>query len=306
MADLIQTLQQAGFKGDALRTAYAIAMRESGGRTQAYNPDRSTGDDSYGLFQINMLGNLGADRRSRYGLKSNSDLYDPLTNASVAYKMSKGGTDFGAWGLGPNAYRSGAGFDTIKKWYESFPGAVAPSVRTGVSAPAPVAAADTGAQDRRKAIVNALLAGDDNAFFSALASSASKPAMPKPKRSLYSNAPDAAPVPKGMIVTSKGWKGSHVTDGLDLNKGSKTAGDIMAAPGTPVGAPESGTVFRWGSAQGGEALYFRGDSGKVYWMGHIDNRAPVGTKVRKDQVIASVSADHPAPHLHIDAVGGWQ
>lgn len=267
-------------------------MRESGGRSQAYNPDRSTGDDSYGLFQINMLGGLGPDRRSRYGLKSNSDLYDPLTNASVAYRMSKGGTDFGAWGLGPNAYRSGAGFNTIKKWYDSFPGAVPPA-QTGAPA-----AAVAGAQDRRKAIVNALLAGDDTAFFSALATPVSSPAAKG------GNDSDSAAYPKGTILTSKGWKGSHVTDGLDLNHGSKTAGDIMARPGTPVGAPESGTVFRWGSAQGGEALYFRGDSGKVYWLGHIDSRVPVGTRVRRNQVIARVSSDHAAPHLHIDAVGG--
>lgn len=172
--DLISTLQRAGFKGDALRTAYAIGMRESGGRPEAYNPNRSTGDDSYGLFQINMLGNLGADRRRRYGLQSNSDLYDPLTNASVAYKLSKGGTDFGAWGIGPNAYRSGAGFDTIKRWYDSFPGAVPP-----VSSPAPVSApvvAKPSAQSlsRRQAIVSALLSDNDDAFFSAILSPAAE------------------------------------------------------------------------------------------------------------------------------------
>jgi len=102
---LIQTLKAAGFKGEALKTAWAIAKRESGGRPEAYNPDRSTGDDSYGLFQINMLGDLGPSRRKSYGLKSNKDLLDPATNARVAYAMSKGGTDFGAWGIGPNAYR---------------------------------------------------------------------------------------------------------------------------------------------------------------------------------------------------------
>jgi cell wall-associated NlpC family hydrolase len=102
---LVATLQKAGFKGEALKTAWAIAKRESGGRATAYNPNRGTGDDSYGLFQINMLGNLGPARRKQYGLKSNEDLYDPATNARVAYAMSKGGTDFGAWGYGPNRYR---------------------------------------------------------------------------------------------------------------------------------------------------------------------------------------------------------
>jgi cell wall-associated NlpC family hydrolase len=35
--------------------------------------------------------------------------------------MSKGGKDFGAWGIGPNAYRQGAGMETIKKYYDQFP-----------------------------------------------------------------------------------------------------------------------------------------------------------------------------------------
>jgi hypothetical protein len=37
--------------------------------------------------------------------------------------MSKGGEDFGAWGIGPNAYRSGAGMSTLKRLYE-YPGIV--------------------------------------------------------------------------------------------------------------------------------------------------------------------------------------
>lgn len=122
--NLIQILRKAGFTGDALKTAYGIAMRESHGNPAAYNGDSSTGDRSFGLFQINMLGNLGPSRRQQYGLKSNEQLLDALTNARVAYRLSKGGKDFGAWGIGPNAYRSGAGFDTIAKYVNQFPGAV--------------------------------------------------------------------------------------------------------------------------------------------------------------------------------------
>jgi hypothetical protein len=105
---------------------------------------------------------------------------------------------------------------------------------------------------------------------------------------------------KGVLVTSKGWKPTHVTDGLGW--GTKTAADIMAAPGTPVGAPESGTVVRLGSAQGGQSMYFKGDSGKTYWLGHIDGEysLPPGTHVRGNDVLSRVSSDHAAPHLHID------
>jgi cell wall-associated NlpC family hydrolase len=97
-------------------------MRESGGRPDAFNGNVGTGDRSYGLFQINMLGNLGPARLKQYGLANNEALLDPATNARVAYQMSKGGTDFGAWGVGPNAYRSGAGYNTLK--FDGWPGGV--------------------------------------------------------------------------------------------------------------------------------------------------------------------------------------
>ncbi len=97
-------LRQAGFRGDALRTAYAVALAESGGRPTAHNPNVNTGDNSYGLFQINMLGDMGPARLRQFGLSSNEDLYDPLTNARVAYLMSGGGRDWSPW----TTYTSGA------------------------------------------------------------------------------------------------------------------------------------------------------------------------------------------------------
>ena len=97
MASLIDILKQAGFSGSSLNTAYAIAMAESGGNAHAYNGNASTGDKSYGLFQINMLGGMGPERLKQYGLGSNDDLYDAVRNAQVAFKMSKGGTDWSPW-----------------------------------------------------------------------------------------------------------------------------------------------------------------------------------------------------------------
>jgi cell wall-associated NlpC family hydrolase len=118
---LSDTLAAAGFKGKALQTAFGIAKRESGGRPDAFNPDTSTGDQSYGLFQINMLGSMGPARRRQFGLKRNEDLFDPVRNAKAAYRMSNGGKDFGAWGIGPNAYRSGAGMETIAPYLNRVP-----------------------------------------------------------------------------------------------------------------------------------------------------------------------------------------
>jgi hypothetical protein len=88
-------LKQAGFRGTGLVNAMQIAKAESGNRPYAFNP--IGGDLSYGLFQINMLGGMGPDRRKKFGLSSNDDLYDPLTNAKVAYAISKGGTNWNPW-----------------------------------------------------------------------------------------------------------------------------------------------------------------------------------------------------------------
>ena len=97
MANLMDILKQAGFSGSNLQTAYAVAMAESGGNARAFNGNAGTGDLSYGLFQINLLGAMGPERRKQYGLGSNDDLYDAVRNAKVAYKMSKGGTDWSPW-----------------------------------------------------------------------------------------------------------------------------------------------------------------------------------------------------------------
>ena len=104
MADLMHILKQAGFRGRALQTAYAVAMAESGGRAGAFNGNAKTGDKSYGLFQINMLGDMGPARLKQYGLSSNDDLLDPLTNAKVAFRMSGGGKNWQPW----STYKSGA------------------------------------------------------------------------------------------------------------------------------------------------------------------------------------------------------
>ena len=103
-AELIELLSTVGFEGKALKTAWAIAKRESNGRPLAYNGNRATGDSSYGIFQINMLGNLGVDRKEKFNLKSNEILFDPTKNAEIAYHMTDGGTDWSAWkGLTPRA-----------------------------------------------------------------------------------------------------------------------------------------------------------------------------------------------------------
>jgi murein DD-endopeptidase MepM/ murein hydrolase activator NlpD len=109
--DLIKLLSSKGFKGDALRTAYSIAIAESGGRSNAHNDNVKTGDDSYGLYQINMLGSLGPARRKKFNLKSNSDLFNPSTNAGIAAHMSHRGDNWSAW----STYKTGAYMKHLKE-----------------------------------------------------------------------------------------------------------------------------------------------------------------------------------------------
>ena len=115
-------LQQVGLTGEKLRTAWAIAMRESGGNPKVHNGNRRTGDDSYGLFQINMLGSMGPARRKLLGIKSDKELLDPIVNCRAMMKLSKNGKDFGPWGIGPNAYRQSASLNAaFRKYYNQFP-----------------------------------------------------------------------------------------------------------------------------------------------------------------------------------------
>ena len=114
--DLKKLLQAVGFEGKALRTAWAIAKRESNGRPMAYNGNRKTGDSSYGLFQINMLGKLGIDRKEKFNLRSNVLLFDPVINAEITYYMTDGGKNWSSWkGLNKPAQEFYLKFPTTKK-----------------------------------------------------------------------------------------------------------------------------------------------------------------------------------------------
>ncbi len=83
----------AGWSGSDLATAVAVALAESGGNPQAYNPEAAAGapagKGSYGLWQIylNVHPEYAAD-----------NLNDPQTNANDAYEIySNAGGSFAAW-----------------------------------------------------------------------------------------------------------------------------------------------------------------------------------------------------------------
>ena len=110
---LAELLKAVGFKGKALRSACAIAKAESNGRPLAFNGNLKTGDSSYGMFQINMIGGLGPDRRERFDLSSNAELFNPVTNAQVALHMTKSGTDWSSW--------SSLNGKRYHEWYNKYP-----------------------------------------------------------------------------------------------------------------------------------------------------------------------------------------
>jgi hypothetical protein len=110
--ELKELLSLVGFKGKDLVVAWAVAKKESNGRPLAFNGNHKTGDSSYGMFQINMIDNLGPDRRTKFDLESNAELFNPVKNAEIAYYMTNGGEDWSSWkGITPRT----------KTWMAKFP-----------------------------------------------------------------------------------------------------------------------------------------------------------------------------------------
>lgn len=77
---------QAGGNPKLAPTMAAIAQAESGGNPNAHNNNPSTGDDSYGLWQINYFGANRAPRTARWGPPD--AMYNPLANARAAVSLA--------------------------------------------------------------------------------------------------------------------------------------------------------------------------------------------------------------------------
>ena len=121
--ELVWLLEAVGFEGQDLKEAWAIAKKESNGRPLAFNGNTLTGDNSYGIFQINMINSLGEDRREKFDLAHNADLFNPVVNAQIAFHMSQGGEVWRAWHIGKDAYTSSSGshYAKFKQWLGNFP-----------------------------------------------------------------------------------------------------------------------------------------------------------------------------------------
>lgn len=86
--------QSAGLSGNSVTIASAIAMAESGGRTDVVNPGSATDPEySVGLWQINLRSH------PQY---TQSAMSDPTKNAAAMFAISAGGTNWLPWGTYTN------------------------------------------------------------------------------------------------------------------------------------------------------------------------------------------------------------
>lgn len=98
--EIVHLMKDVGrWAGQDLVKAVGISFRESSWNPRTMNPNRKTKDQSYGLFQINMIDSLGPSRRKWFGISSNEQLYDPSTNVRAARMMfdSRAATKGNGW-----------------------------------------------------------------------------------------------------------------------------------------------------------------------------------------------------------------
>lgn len=151
---------RAGFRGEALLQAIAIALRESGGNPAAYNPELGAntpaGGGSRGLWQI-------------YGTAhpeyNNAAMFDPQQNANAAYAVYRqAGNKFTPWttftlGL-TNALANSR--EIIQAALRAAGGGAVPmsQYQSGIRTPQPLAGAlQSGAQAVGTSVMTALPGG---------------------------------------------------------------------------------------------------------------------------------------------------
>lgn len=130
--DLARMLEKKGFQKNDVWKMLAIAWRESRLNPRAHV--RDSDDDSYGLYQINMLGDLGPGRRKQYRITNDEELFDPNVNVRAARMLYGDGKGIKHWSHGGNPL--GGIPDTTVKW--------AKEVATSVGLPVTGDPFDTG------------------------------------------------------------------------------------------------------------------------------------------------------------------
>ena len=112
-------LYRGGFRGENLREAWAIVIRESRGHAKSVSHTHD-----YGLFQFNR----SAHHNQPWW--SEKKLLDPAYNTGVAYRISRGGKTWYPWGMDGHGNRKAgtyATYDSFTKYqhyYSKYPCAV--------------------------------------------------------------------------------------------------------------------------------------------------------------------------------------
>lgn len=161
---LVTLAQNAGFAGADLPVAVAIALAESGGNPNDYNPETAAsggtpqGQGSYGLWQIYL---------KKHPEFAGVNLYDPQTNANAAYLIySKAGNSFQPW----STYKYGQ----YQAFLSQVPGLTPPATPAG---PPLTIDASTGQAIATAIDVDALPDATDPAAIAAASAASSSPSF---------------------------------------------------------------------------------------------------------------------------------
>jgi hypothetical protein len=132
---IIALASQAGFSGPDLATAVSVALAESGGDPQAYNPERRAGTPqgygSFGLWQIYL---------KAHPEYKGMNLLDPAANASAAFSIyTAAGNSFRPWSTFKN--------NTYLAQLDAVNAAIAPASQDTVATDAGATSGDSTSAD---------------------------------------------------------------------------------------------------------------------------------------------------------------
>jgi murein DD-endopeptidase MepM/ murein hydrolase activator NlpD len=271
-AQMVKVAAGAGFTGDNLVIAMAVAKAESSWRVDALNYN-SNGSTDRGLWQINSVHDKQYPDSARL-------LSDPAYNAKAAFEISGGGTNFNPW----TTYKSGA--------YQQY---MAES-RAAVSSDA--SAANTPTRRTPDALDKASSTGPRPAGVP------QKLIFPVPGANHPLKTIDG--VSWGWHDTFGASRESVRGKGA-VHEGQ----DLCAAIGTPIVSMTDGVVITpihvgEDGGAGGIALHIRDDLGNTYYYAHAERLlVAVGDRVKAGQQIAILDTTGDArkagiPHCHFE------
>lgn len=335
-AQIAAYVRGAGFPEEHVPRMTAIALAESSGNPAAHNPNARTGDNSYGLFQVNMIGGMGPERRRQFGLSANEELFDPAVNAAAARRILES-QGFNAWSV----HRSGAyrrfmdqaqqGASASAAGGSALGGAAGPGAMNPAALLQPVTPDAMPTPERLAGVIL-------NTSFTEAAGFASRPTrmagsnMPAISQAAFGMDPDqvnamlqqssgastpAPTVTRGRLGgASTNWKRDPDAEqsGYDISKPGGVGAPILAPVDLRItgkgfqgqGSGETGRGYgRWLSGR------FTGTDGRPYelLLGHLNDYAvKPGSMVPAGTVLGTqgVSGRAFGPHVttHVNALGG--